>query len=178
MSAWYAVWTRSRHESSVCQHLAAKNVTAFLPTCSRISRWSDRSKRISWPLFPGYCFARVEQDALHHVYRCPGVAAVLNTAGVPEPVSDEEIEALMKLVGTDLFYEPCIARVPGVRVRVVRGPLAGVHGQLIRGQRDAQLLLAVDLLNSAARLTISEWDVELAPLDQRRDAADRVLCRA
>ena len=178
MSAWYAVWTRSRHESRVCQHLDARGVTTFLPTCARLSRWSDRQKRISWPLFPGYCFARGEREDLHHVSRCPGVASVLSTAGAPAPVADEEIDALMRLVRTDLAYEPCIPRTPGLRVRVVRGPLAGVQGQLIRGQRDSQLLLAVDLLNSAARLTISEWDVEPAPLESRRRAADGALCRA
>jgi transcription antitermination factor NusG len=127
-------------------------------------------------LFPGYCFARGERDDLRHVYQCPGVASVLSTAGAPAPVPDEEIEALLRLVRTDLPYEPCIPRVPGFRVRVVRGPLAGVHGRLIRGQRDS-LLLSIELLNSAARLTISEWDVEPAPYDQRRSVADGALCR-
>jgi hypothetical protein len=30
----------------------------FLPTVTRWSRWKDRKKKIDWPLFPGYCFAR------------------------------------------------------------------------------------------------------------------------
>ncbi len=52
-TTWHAVWTRSRHEHQVCMELSAKGVEAFLPTITHESRWSDRTKRIAWPLFPG-----------------------------------------------------------------------------------------------------------------------------
>ncbi|HEV8316926.1 MAG TPA: transcription termination/antitermination NusG family protein, partial [Vicinamibacterales bacterium] len=55
---WFALWTRSRHEQVVREQLEQKGVEAFLPTVTRWSRWKDRKKKIDWPLFPGYCFAR------------------------------------------------------------------------------------------------------------------------
>ena len=55
---WYALWTRSRHEQVVREQLEQKHIEAFLPTVARWSRWKDRKKKIDWPLFPGYCFAR------------------------------------------------------------------------------------------------------------------------
>jgi transcriptional antiterminator NusG len=63
--SWYAVWTRSRAEKAVHDQLAAKGVEAFLPTVPRWSRWKDRRKKVDWPLFPGYCFARFDaRDSL------------------------------------------------------------------------------------------------------------------
>ena len=57
---WFAVWTRSRHEQVVREQLERKRIDAFLPTITRWSRWKDRKKKIDWPLFPGYCFARFD----------------------------------------------------------------------------------------------------------------------
>ena len=54
------IWTRSRHESVVREQLETKGYEAFLPTIPRWSRWKDRKKKIDWPLFPGYCFARFD----------------------------------------------------------------------------------------------------------------------
>ena len=44
---------------------SGRTIDAFLPTITRWSRWKDRKKKIDWPLFPGYCFARFDpEDAL------------------------------------------------------------------------------------------------------------------
>jgi hypothetical protein len=59
---WFAVWTRSRHERAVFEQLTERGIEAFLPTTPRWSRWKDRKKKIEWPLFPGYCFARFEPE--------------------------------------------------------------------------------------------------------------------
>lgn len=164
MSSWFAVWTHARHEHRVCEQLDAKQVTSFLPTQLRVSHWKDRRKQIAWPLFPGYCFARFDPADVHLVARCHGVASVLSIGGRLAPIPDEEIDALARLMRSDLRFDTCIPRQPGTRVRVIRGPLAGIHGTLLREPQDTQLLLSVELLNNAARLSISAWDVEPAPL--------------
>ena len=56
--AWYAVRTRSRHEKLVDRQLVARGVEAFLPLVERRRRWQDRYQMVSFPVFPGYCFAR------------------------------------------------------------------------------------------------------------------------
>ncbi|MBI2159322.1 MAG: hypothetical protein HYU25_02840, partial [Candidatus Rokubacteria bacterium] len=55
---WYVLRTRSRHEKVVRDQLVERNIEAFLPLYERWSRWKDRRKKIAFPLFPGYCFAR------------------------------------------------------------------------------------------------------------------------
>ena len=59
---WFAVWTRSRHEQAVREQLGNKRFDVFLPTITRWSRWKDRKKKVDWPLFPGYCFARFDPN--------------------------------------------------------------------------------------------------------------------
>ena len=131
-SRWYAVWTRSRHEPVVCRELATKGIETFLPTVSRVSRWTDRKKQIAWPLFPGYCFARFDRSVLSKVIRSTGVVAVLSNNDGPLPIPHLEIEALQRIVVSGLEYDPCSELVLGSRVRVLSGPLAGVIGRLLR----------------------------------------------
>jgi transcriptional antiterminator NusG len=159
MESWFAVWTRSRHEQLVCKELAAKQIEAFLPTITRVSMWKDRTQRIAWPLFPGYCFARFTPSRFLSVAQCTGVVAVLSNGSHPIPIPDAEIEALQRLVKSGLVYEPCPSIKIGTMVRVVSGPLCGVIGRLVRKGVYEQLILAVDILNSGARVQVPASDI-------------------
>ncbi len=86
---WFAVWTRSRHERAVFDQLTERGIEAFLPTTPRWSRWKDRTKKIDWPLFPGYCFARFAPASRLPVLKCAGVVSIVSFNGELAPVPDE-----------------------------------------------------------------------------------------
>src|SRR5579864_5397444 len=75
---WFAVWIRSRHEQVVRDQLEKKKISTFLPTIPRWSRWKDRRKKIDWPLFPGYCFARFDPAHSLPVLKCTGVVNIVS----------------------------------------------------------------------------------------------------
>jgi transcription elongation factor/antiterminator RfaH len=159
MQPWFAIWTRSRHEKAVEEHLARKDVEVFLPTITRWSRWKDRKKRIDWPLFPGYCFARFDPNNLLPIVSAPGVATVISFDGKPAPIPEQEIENIRRLVTSGLQYDPCPLIKEGSRVEVVGGPLKGVVGILEKKGAHARLVLAVDLIGRAVSVTVDAADV-------------------
>ncbi len=114
MSAWYALWTRSRHEHLVCRELTTRHVEAFLPTVLRWSVWKDRKKQIDWPLFPGYCFARFDADSRFAILNCLGVVAIVSFNGEPAPIPDCEIDGVRRLVSSELRYDPCPSSMKGL----------------------------------------------------------------
>jgi transcription antitermination factor NusG len=158
-AAWYAVWTRSRHEARVLQQLERKGIEAFLPTITRWSRWKDRKKRIDWPLFPGYCFARFDTAQSLPVLTCAGVVSLVSFEGKAAPIPAVEIEGIRTLVASDLKYDPCPLLHEGMTVEVVTGPLRGVVGRLVRKGAHARLVLAVDLIGQAVSVEIDAADV-------------------
>jgi transcription antitermination factor NusG len=79
--------------------------------------------------------------------------------GRPEPIRDAEIEAIQRLVATRLLYDPHPFLEEGMDVEVVRGPLAGVRGKLLRKDRVTRLVLAVTLVRQAAVVEIHPADV-------------------
>jgi transcription antitermination factor NusG len=156
---WYAVWTRSRAEKAVHAQLERKGFEAFLPTVTRWSRWKDRRKKVDWPLFPGYCFARFDARESLQVLTCTGVVTIVSFDGKLAPIPDAEVEAVRRLVTSGMQYDPCPLIKEGSRVEVVHGALKGVIGLLVKKGPHARLVLSVDLIGRGASVTIDAADV-------------------
>jgi transcription termination/antitermination protein NusG len=158
-AAWYAIWTRSRHELVVREQLERKGIEAFLPTITKWSRWKDRKKQIDWPLFPGYCFARFDGRERLPVLKCSGVVSIVSFDGEIAQIPEHEITSIRTLVHSDLQFDPCPLIHEGMMVEVTHGPLKGVVGRLVRKGAHARLVLSVDLIGQAVSVEVDAADV-------------------
>lgn len=158
-AAWYAIWTRSRHEQTVRQQLEQKGIDVFLPTITKWSRWKDRRKQVVWPLFPGYCFARFTNEQRVPVLKCVGAVRIVGFNGAPTPIPEEELSGIRQLVESDLQFDPCPLINEGDKVQVVSGPLKGVVGKLVRKGTNARLILSVDLIGQGVSVQVDAADV-------------------
>lgn len=160
---WFAVHVRSRHEFQVFERLTMKNIEAFLPTVERLRRWKDRKKLIAFPLFPGYLFIHMHRrpQEILGVLKMKGVVRLLSSVpGEPEPIPDEQITSLKKLVENKEALDPYPYLDKGQRVRIKKGPLSGVEGILVEKLGKHMLVLSVDVLRQGVALTINASDVE------------------
>lgn len=159
-SAWYAVQTRSRHEKIVRGHLERQHIEPFLPTITQVSQWKDRKKKVEFPLFAGYCFARLGPgEDRFRILQCPGVVRIVGSHERPEAVPDQEIESLRLLVTQSYPHAVHPYLKEGAVVEVVRGPLKGARGRLVRQARDCRLVLSVSLIQRAVAVEINAADV-------------------
>ena len=158
--SWYAVRTRSRHEQVVATQLAQKGYDTYLPVIPRWSRWKDRRKKIDWPLFPGYCFARFDPHDSLPILKCAGVVNIVAFDGRIAPVPAHEIDGIRRLLDSELRFDPCPLIREGMTVEVVRGPLKGISGLLVRKGTQARLVLSVELIGQAVSVEVHAADVE------------------
>jgi transcription antitermination factor NusG len=158
--AWFAIWTRSRHEQVVREQIQRRHFDAFLPTVTRWSRWKDRKKKIDWPLFPGYCFAKFDPAEALSILKCTGVVSIVSFEGKPAPIPEHEIESIRTLVASDLQYDPCPLIKEGMVVEVIHGALKGVVGRLVRKGAHARLILSVDLIGQGVSVEVDAADVK------------------
>ena len=144
----------------MCDQLAKRQIDVFLPTVTRWSRWKDRKKKVDWPLFPGYCFARFDPDNPLVILKCTGVVTIISFDGKPAPIPSVEIDSIRRLVGSELQYDPCPLLHEGQLVEVTHGPLKSVVGRLMRkdGPR-ARLVLSVNLIGQAVSVEVDAADV-------------------
>ncbi len=160
---WYAVHVRSRHEFQVTDRLKLKGMEIFLPTVEKLRKWKDRKKLIAFPLFPGYVFVRTtrEPGKLLSVLKVTGVVRILCTIpGKPDPIPDEQITSLRRLVENRQALDPYPYLAEGQEVRIIKGPLSGVEGILVQRLDKHFLVLSVDVLRQGVSLRISASEVE------------------
>jgi transcription antitermination factor NusG len=155
---WYALSTRSRHEKLVRERLAGIGIEPFLPLTRQLSQWSDRKVWTNSPLFSGYCFARFSLTNSSAIRQTPGVVRIVGVI-MPEAIPEEEMAALKKLADSERPFEPHDYFVEGAWVEVVRGPLTGLRGQLIRKANHDCLVVRVHLIQQAATVHISMSEV-------------------
>jgi transcription termination/antitermination protein NusG len=152
--SWFAVHTRARHEKKVNRALAEKNVETFLPLREVVSQWKDRKKKVLLPLFPGYLFVCMDPGDRYELLNTAGVIRILGNNGVPVPVSPEEIETTKRLIETGLRYEPFPYSIVGREVEVIRGPLEGAMGRILRTKGACRLILSVHLIRRSVSVEV------------------------
>jgi transcription antitermination factor NusG len=159
-SAWYAIYTRYRHEKTVAQILTKKGLETFLPLYASAHRWKDRTKLVSLPIFPCYVFIKEGLDRRLDIVTTPGFHALVSTGGLPIAIPHDEIEAIRRAVESGSNVSPHPFLKCGERVRVKCGPLTGVEGILVRVKNQCRLVVSVEMLGKAVAVEVDTYLVE------------------
>jgi transcription antitermination factor NusG len=158
---WYAAKTRANHEKRVAQQLSMRSIPCFLPLHESLRTWKDRRKCLELPLFPGYLFVRIHIQERLRVLEIASVACLVTFGSLPCALPDSQIEALQNIPSCRLTAESYDYPVFGKRVRIIRGPLQGLEGTLVRRKNSLRLVLSIDLIQQAASVEVDMTDVEL-----------------
>ena len=160
---WFAVRTRSRQEKSAAAMLATLGVPHFLPLRSEVHQWSDRKQSVTVPLFSGYLFVRINlaKDSRLRILNTSGVAGFVGNQSGPLPIPDQQIEEIRTILETRVECAVIPLVNEGDRVRVLRGPLAGVEGRLVRSNSSSRLSISIETIHKSLLINVSRHDVEL-----------------
>ena len=158
---WFAVYTTSRHEKRVAQHLALREIEYYLPLYRSERKWSDGSRvTLELPLFPGYLFVRIRRNERVRVLDVPGALTVVGgTGGEPVALPDDAIEALR----TGLYLrkaEPHPLLTVGQRARIRSGALAGMEGVVMRMKNSFRVILTLEHIQRSIAVDVSGDDLE------------------
>jgi transcription antitermination factor NusG len=160
---WYAIYTRHHHENTVAQSLSNNGIEVFLPTYSAIRQWKDRKKVLTLPLFPCYVFLHGGLDRRLKVLSTPGVHSIVSFGSQAAAIQETEIQAIQKVVTSDVRVEPHPFLRCGERVRVKAGPLFGIEGILLRKKGSFRLILSAEVLHKSIAVEVDALIVEPLP---------------
>jgi transcription antitermination factor NusG len=158
---WFAVYTTSRHEKRVAQHLTQREIEFYLPLYRSERKWSDGSRvTLELPLFPGYLFVHIRRTERSRVLGVPGTLAVVGgTSREPVPLPDEAIDALRD--GLHLRQaEPHALLTVGQRARIRTGALAGMEGVVLRKKNSYRVILTLEHIQRSIAVEVDEGDLE------------------
>ena len=163
---WYAVHTRSRHESRVCDGLTLKSIHAFLPKIEVWSRRKDRRKKIQLPMFPGYLFVQLptaDNQARLDILKTAGVVKILGTTlgHIPVAIPDEKIEAIQQLMDSKVEIQHYRYPRVGEHARILDGPFKEIEGLIVKADPGKDLfVITIEILQRAVAIEMKGFQVE------------------
>ena len=155
---WFALRVKSNFERTTAFHLQQRGFQEFLPTYTNQARWSDRTKMVEKPLFPGYVFCNFNPARRLPILTTPGVLHVVGFGKEPVPIDDAELEVVRATLQSGLMVRPWPFLQVGERVTVERGPLAGVEGLVQQIKGAFRLVVSITLLRRSIAAEIErDW---------------------
>lgn len=155
---WVAGLTKSRAEKAFADYLTKREIPVFLPLIPRRRVYGKTVHQSQIPLFSGYVFFDGEAAQRSVYYESRKLAQIL----VPDNPAKlrSELDNLSRSIQTGM--RETLFGVAGSPVQVMRGPLKGVFGELVRYSAGSRLIVRVSFIGKAVELEIDEAFVEKA----------------
>ena len=150
---WYAAYTKLFHERKTAENLQKMGIRCFVPVREEIHQWSQRKKKVLKVLIPQMIFVYGTQKERLEALKLPAISHYLVLRGehTPTVIPDDQMERFMFLVDysdatIEMFTSPL---EPGQTVKVIKGPLSGLEGELLEIEGKSKVVVRLDLLGCA-----------------------------
>jgi transcription antitermination factor NusG len=155
---WGAAHTKPRAEKVLAEFLKKRGIPYFLPLLRRKNVGHREIRWFQVPLFPGYVFVDTAAADRQVLFDSRKVAKVIETNDQVR-LAAELGNVARALAADDRLLEARWAEV-GKPVRIARGSLKGLTGEIVSLPSGTRLILRVHLISRAVCLEIDESQVE------------------
>jgi transcription antitermination factor NusG len=152
----YALKVRPRGELAVGRALKHKGYDILLPTYIDRREYSDRTKKVSCALFPGYIFVRMNAEELLPVVSTEGVSYLVKSGNTLHPLPPEEETVIEALCQFGDGCQPCPNFTVGNRVSIESGPLRGLHGILVRIGKNDRIVIHISSVHKSVSVDLRD----------------------
>ncbi len=135
---WYVIHTYSGYENKVKRTLEHRISTlgvkdrvfnVLVPTEEDVEIKNGQRRTVTRRIYPGYVLVEMilDEETWDAVRNTPGVTGFVGTGTQPSPLSDQEVEAILKRMKAGA-PKVKIALARGQAVRIIDGPFADFEG--------------------------------------------------
>lgn len=158
---WFVCHTKPRCEKKFAQLMSAESFEHYLPLVTSVRRYPGQVKRFTKPLFPGYVFARIEAGRRNRIFQQDLLARVIAVEDEVRFLAQLEDVRAITASGLEVALHPILRK--GTNVRIVSGPLKGVHGMVDNPANPGGVVVAVDVLQQGVLIKIPMSDLQILP---------------
>ena len=164
---WIAALVQSCLEKKVGERLDKLGVENYIPTQTVIRQWSDRKKKIERVVIPMIVFIRTDEMTERRLRMQTYIRKILSYPGQWKAavIPDAQIDRLKFMLrhaesSVELLEQTLQV---GEAIRVARGPLKGLEGEIYQVQPDKPMVaIRIDCLGYAC-VSIDKSDLEIIP---------------
>lgn len=159
MQSWYAAYTASRAEKKVKLRLDEAKIENYLPLHTEIRIWTDRKKKVSLPLIPGYIFVHIAPGQFLEVLNISGIVTFLKEKSQPVVIPEDQIHRLRMMVEhayDEVEFHTAQVGI-GDKVRVKQGNLEGLIGELVEIRGKYKIAIRLQYFGCALTTIPFSW---------------------
>ncbi|WP_175628997.1 UpxY family transcription antiterminator [Bacteroides acidifaciens] len=153
LKRWYVALVRMHHEKKVAERLSKMGIDTFVPVQQEVHQWSDRRKVVDTVLLPMMVFVHANLKERMEVLSFSTVSRymVMRGESTPAVIPDEQMARFRFML--DYSDEAvCMNNSPlarGEKVRVIKGPLSGLVGELVTVGGKSKIAVRLNILGCA-----------------------------
>lgn len=150
---WLVAYVRVHHEKKTSERLTKMGIENFLPVQQEIHQWSDRRKKVDRVLLPMMIFVHVDSIEQKEVLTLSSISRYMVLRGESTPAVIPEHQMLRFKFMLD-YSEEAISMsatplAPGEKIRVIKGPLTGLEGELVNVSGKSKVVVRLAMLGCA-----------------------------
>ncbi len=137
---WYAIHTYSGYEEKVAESIRQRTesldmkdkiIQVLVPKEKMIEVKNGKRKVVEKRIFQGYVLVQIKmtEDAWYIVRNTPSVTGFVGSGTDPTPISEDEIDKIMKRMGRDEPKHKIDYKI-GEVVNIIDGPFKGFDGSI------------------------------------------------
>ena len=163
---WWVARVRPRREKCLARLLGGEEIAFYLPLQRRRAGVANASRVASVPLFPGYLFFQGEGRERLRAFETGAILTLLSVDD--QERLHRELKALSLLQGADLPLETASLHRAGDEIRIVRGPLQGLEGVVVRTRSSCRLVVRITALGTSVVAEVeAAWVATGSPVPKR-----------
>lgn len=146
---WFALYTKSKNEFQAALQINSIGVEYYLPSITRVKRWSDRKKKIKEPVLRGYIFIYAdEKERLLSLEQMAVVRCVYDKGKKrPAIIPEWQMDNLKRFLEVEAEFFTSDRLIRGVQVLIKEGPFEGVAGIIQETDNGKTIGVSIELLN-------------------------------
>jgi transcriptional antiterminator NusG len=128
---------------------------------------AGKKRVVKRKLYPGYLMIQmiINDDTWFLVRETPGIGDFTGTYGKPTPMTDADVERIIKLVHPDVDQEQgprtSIPFRPGDRVRVKEGNFQSLEGDVDRiDEANGRVTVIINIFGRSTPVELDHWQIE------------------
>jgi transcription termination/antitermination protein NusG len=155
---WWALHVRPRAEKMLARKLRVQRIGYYLPQHESRRKYQRRIVASRKPVFPGYLFACGDPAAFEFAATAREVVSPIRV--VEQQLLLKQLRDVRRLIDSGAPITPEARLETGMPARIVRGPLAGMSGHVVRNQRGLKFVLQVQFIQRAASIEVDGTMIE------------------
>jgi transcription antitermination factor NusG len=155
---WFAVYTKFKCEKFVAQHLAKKQIEAYVPLIAKTKRYARKIKHYEVPLINCYVFVHITKKEYVPTLETEYVMKFLRQGKDLLAIPQSEIDLMRRVAGDieEIYSIEKSEYVPGEKVEVISGYLSGLKGRIISKTGKRSFVVDLETLGYQLQIRIDQ----------------------